>query len=141
MDFRLGERSDKFRAEVRAFFTEHVTPELRERIHATGTVHDWDLHHALGEKGWIAASWPVEYGGQERDAFEMTAFYEEAVAAEAPLDGLLTTMIIANTVRHVGTEAQKRELIPPMIRGDVLVALGYSEPGAGSDVASVRTRA
>jgi len=141
MDFRLGERSDRFRAEVRAFLAEIVTDEMRERAHSSGTYHDWTLHRALGAKGWIAATWPRALGGQERDPSEMAAFHEEAALAEAPIDGLLITMMVANTIRDLGTEAQKRELIPPMIRGEALVALGYSEPEAGSDVAAVRTRA
>jgi alkylation response protein AidB-like acyl-CoA dehydrogenase len=141
MDFRLGERSDRFRAEVRAFLDETVDDEMRERAHASGTYHDWTLHRALGEKGWIAAAWPRALGGQERDPAEMAAFHEEAALAEAPIDGLLITMMVANTIRDLGSEEQKRELIPPMIRGESLVALGYSEPGAGSDVAAVRTRA
>jgi len=140
-DFRLGERSDRFRAEVRAFLAEIVTDEMRERAHASGTYHDWTLHRALGAKGWIAATWPRELGGQERDPSEMAAFHEEAALAEAPIDGLLITMMVANTIRDLGSDAQKREFIPPMIRGESLVALGYSEPAAGSDVAAVRTRA
>ncbi|MEZ4331867.1 MAG: acyl-CoA dehydrogenase family protein [Myxococcota bacterium] len=141
MDFRLGERSDRFRAEVRAFLAETVTDAMRGRAHSTGTYHDWSLHRALGRKGWIAAAWPRELGGQARDPAEMAAFHEEAALAEAPIDGLLITMMVANTIRDVGTDAQRREFIPPMIRGESLVALGYSEPGAGSDVAAVRTRA
>jgi len=141
MDFRPGERSDRFRAEVRAFLAETVTDAMRERAHATGTYHDWTLHRALGAKGWIAATWPRELGGQAREPSEMAAFHEEAQLAEAPIDGLLITMMVANTIRDLGSEAQKRELIPPMIRGEALVALGYSEPGAGSDVSAVRTRA
>jgi len=141
MDFRLGERSDRFRAEVRSFLAEIVTDSMRERAHASGTYHDWTLHRALGAKGWIAATWPRELGGQERDPSEMAAFHEEAALAEAPIDGLLITMMVANTIRDLGTEAQKQEFISPMIRGESLVALGYSEPNAGSDVAAVRTRA
>lgn len=141
MDFRLGERSDRFRAEVRAFLAETVTEAMRERAHASGTYHDWTLHRALGAKGWIAATWPRALGGQERDPSEMAAFHEEAQLAEAPIDGLLITMMVANTIRDLGSEAQKQEFIPPMIRGESLVALGYSEPEAGSDVAAVRTRA
>ena len=141
MDFRLGERSDRFRSEVRAFLRETVTDAMRHRAHASGTYHDWTLHRALGAKGWIAATWPRDLGGQERDPSEMAAFHEEAQLAEAPIDGLLITMMVANTIRDLGSEEQKRELIPPMIRGECLVALGYSEPEAGSDVSAVRTRA
>src|SRR2546426_217441 len=108
MDFRLGPKSDAFRREVRAFLAEHAPPEMIERCHRTGTLHDWSFHRALGKKGWIAASWPKEYGGQERDEFEMTAFHEEA--AHVPMDGLGITLMVASTLRRVGTSAQKAEI-------------------------------
>jgi len=141
MNFRLGENSDAFRREVREFLQEHLTAETIERVHETGTIHDWALHRALGAKGWIGAAWPEEYGGQERDPFEMAAFHEEAARAGAPLDGMLISLMVANTLRHIGWEQQKREILPRVLRGEILIALGYSEPSAGSDVAAVRTRA
>jgi alkylation response protein AidB-like acyl-CoA dehydrogenase len=139
MDFRLGSKSDAFRAEVRAFLQEHATPEMIERCHRSGTLHDWEFHRALGKKGWIAASWPKDLGGQGRDAFEMAAFDEEA--AHVPMDGLGITLMVANTLRHVGTEEQKAEILPRFLSGEAIAALGYSEPGSGSDVAAARTRA
>jgi hypothetical protein len=141
VNFHLGESSDVFRAEVRAFLREHLSPETIERVHETGTVHDWAFHRALGAKGWIGASWPKELGGQERDPFEMIAFFEEAALAGAPLDGLHTSIMVAETLRHVGTEEQKRSTLPGVLAGEILIALGYSEPQAGSDVAAVSTRA
>jgi len=141
VNFRLGESSDTFRAEVREFLREHLPPETIERVHESGTVHDWAFHRALGAKGWIGASWPKASGGQERDPFEMTAFFEEAALAGAPLDGLHLTMMVAETLRHVGTEEQQRSILPGVLSGETLIALGYSEPQAGSDVAAVSTRA
>jgi len=141
VNFRLGSSSDAFRDEVRAFLREHLPPETVERVHETGTVHDWAFHRALGAKGWLGASWPREFGGQGRDPFEMTAFFEEAAMAGAPLDGLHLTMMVANTLRHVGTEAQQQSILPGVLAGETLISLGYSEPDAGSDVAAVSTRA
>jgi alkylation response protein AidB-like acyl-CoA dehydrogenase len=141
MDFRLGARSDAFREEVRAFIAEHATPEVVHRAHATGTMHDWNLHRELGRRGWIAASWPAEYGGQGRDPYEMTALKDEMTLAGVPGDGLANTMIVANTIRHVGTEQQKRTYVPPVLAGELIFALGYSEPDSGSDVAAAKTRA
>ena len=77
MDFRLGAKSDAFRDEVREFLRENLRPEMIERAHDTGTGHDWEFHRALGAQGWIAASWPEEYGGHGRDPFEMTAMRDE----------------------------------------------------------------
>lgn len=141
MDFRLGERSDEFRAEVAAFLDEHLTDEIIERVDATGTVHDWGFHRALAEQGWLAAAWPEAYGGQGRDPFEMAVFGQEAARRHAPMDGLATTMMVARTLLHVGTEEQKRAIVPRAVRGEILICLGYSEPDAGSDVAAARTRA
>jgi len=141
MDFRLGAESDTFRGLVREFLDEHLTDEIRERAHETGTVHDWDFHRALGERGWIAASWPVEYGGQGRSPFELTAMREELRLAGAPTDGLANTLIVARTINHLGSAELKEEVLPRVLRGEMIFALGYSEPDAGSDAAAAKTRA
>jgi alkylation response protein AidB-like acyl-CoA dehydrogenase len=141
MDFRLGERSDAFRDEVRAFLREHFSPEMVERAHDTGTSHNWEFHRALGAQGWIAASWPEEYGGQGRDPMEMTALRDELRLAGVPTDGLGQTIMIARTLRAVGTEEQKQQFIPPALAGEIIFALGYTEPDSGSDVAAAKTRA
>ena len=141
MDFRLGERSDAFRDEVRAFLGEHFSPEMVERAHDTGTSHNWEFHRALGAQGWIAASWPEEYGGQGRDPMEMTALRDELRLAGVPTDGLGQTIMIARTLRAVGTEEQKQQFIPPALAGEIIFALGYTEPDSGSDVAAAKTRA
>ena len=111
MDFRLGEKSDEFREEVRAFIDEQLTDAVMERAYSTGTMHDWGFHRALAERGWIAAAWPEEFGGQDRDPFEMTALSEELAAAGAPVDGLGITLMIAQTLARVGTPEQQSELI------------------------------
>lgn len=141
MDFELGEKAETFRAEVRAFFDEQMTDEIRERVHRTGTVHDWSIHRALAERGWLAASWPVEYGGQGRDPLEMVAFAEEAQRCHAPMIGLNVTMMVSTVLRQCAGEELKQEIIPRVLAGELLFCLGYSEPDAGSDVASVKTRA
>jgi alkylation response protein AidB-like acyl-CoA dehydrogenase len=141
MDFRLGSKSDAFRAEVRRFLDQNLSPEVIERAHRTGTMHDKDFHRALGRQGWIAASWPAEYGGQERDPFEMTALRDELRLAGAPTDGMGLAMIVCQTIRRVATDEQKRDFLPPALAGEVIMSLGYSEPDSGSDVASIKTRA
>ncbi len=141
IDFSLGVRSEEFRAEVRAFLDEYLTPEILERTHRSGTIHDWSFYRALAAKGWIGASWPEADGGQGRDAWELRVFAEECVRRDAPTDALATTLMVAGTLREVGSEAQKREILPRVLRGEVTLCLGYSEPGAGSDLANVATRA
>ena len=141
MNFDLGEESDAFRAEVRAFLDEHVTPEVHEHVRKTGSMHHWGLHRALAEKGWLAAGWPVELGGQGRDPLQLTAMREEMKARHAPVEGLGMTMLIANTIRLCGTDAMKADIIPRAINGEILICLGYTETHGGSDVAAARTRA
>ena len=141
MDFRLGSKSDAFRAEVRKFLGDQLDPEVIDQAHRTGTMHNKDFHRALGKQGWIAASWPAEYGGQDRDPFEMTALRDELRLAGAPTDGMGLSVIVCQTIRRVGTDDQKRDFIPRALAGEIIMSLGYSEPDSGSDVASIKTRA
>jgi alkylation response protein AidB-like acyl-CoA dehydrogenase len=141
MNFDLGPDAEAFRAEVAEFLEEIGAEEVADRAHRTGTIHDWDVHRAMAAKGWLTASWPKEYGGQERDVFEMTAMGEEFYRTGAPIEGWQIAELVAHTLHIVGTEQQKREVVPEILRGESLVCLGYSEPDAGSDVASVRTKA
>ncbi len=141
MDFRLGERSEMFRQEARAFLDEAFTDEVREHLHRTGVHHNWDFHRALVERGWLAPGWPEEYGGQGRDPMEMLAFAEEFQTAGAPTYGVGTTLIVANIIRHIGTDEQKRLILPPALGGQIIIVLGLTEPESGSDVAAAQTRA
>ncbi len=141
MDFRLGERSEMFRQEARAFLDEAFTDEVKDHIHRTGIHHNWDFHRALVERGWLAPGWPEEFGGQGRDPMEMLAFAEEFQRAGAPTYGVGTTLIVANIIRHIGTDDQKRLILPPALGGEIIIVLGLTEPESGSDVAAAQTRA
>jgi alkylation response protein AidB-like acyl-CoA dehydrogenase len=141
MEFRLGSKSDVFRAEVREFLDQHLDAGVIEEAHRIGTMHNKDFYRALGDQGWIAASWPAEYGGQERDPYEMTALRDELRLAGAPTDGMGLSLIVCQTIRRVATDEQKRDFLPRALAGEILMSLGYSEPDSGSDVASIKTRA
>jgi alkylation response protein AidB-like acyl-CoA dehydrogenase len=141
MDFRLGERSDAVREEARRFLDEHLTTDVRERIHATGVYHNWDFHRARVQHGLLAPGWPEELGGQGRDPLEVQACLEEFQRAGAPTYGVGTTLMVANIIRHIGTEEQKRLIIPRALGGEILIVLGFTEPESGSDVAAAQTRA
>jgi alkylation response protein AidB-like acyl-CoA dehydrogenase len=136
VDFRSEPEADAFRAEVRALLDAHNGPGSKH----VGVRHNWDLHRAMAERGWIAASWPKEYGGQERDPFELAALKDE-IRRRGGNEGLVSTMMIADTLRHVGNDEQKLEVLPRILAGEALVAMGYSEPDSGSDVAAAKTRA
>ncbi|MGD9797031.1 MAG: acyl-CoA dehydrogenase family protein [Acidimicrobiia bacterium] len=141
MNFSSSDRAEAFRAEVRAFLADHVDDEMKARVEATGTQHDWGLHRAMAERGWIAAAWPEAYGGRGWGPWEMNVLEEELFLAGAPRDGMSLTMTATNAIRHVGSEAQQQLVIPRVLGGEILLSLGWSEPDAGSDVAAAKTRA
>jgi 3-oxocholest-4-en-26-oyl-CoA dehydrogenase alpha subunit len=141
MDFRLGERSEAFRMEARAFLDEALTDDVLHEMERTGVHHNWDFHRCLVERGWLAPGWPEELGGQGRDPLEMMAFMEEFQRAGAPTYAVGTTLMVANIIRHIGTEAQQQLVIPPALGGEIIIVLGFTEPESGSDVAAAQTRA
>jgi alkylation response protein AidB-like acyl-CoA dehydrogenase len=140
-DFRLGVAVEAFRDDVHDFLAEHVTDEVIERAHTTGTIHDWGLHRAMAAQGWISAGWPAEYGGGGRSPLEMNVLSEEMYLSGAPVDGIGVASLVAHTILLEGSEWQKATVIPQIISGEVICCLGYSEPESGSDVAACATRA
>ncbi len=137
----MPDSAARFRTEVRGFLAEHMTPEVHHRMRATGTFHDAGFHQALAARGWIGMSWPGPDGRPAHSAFDSAVFAEEAGYAHAPVDGLQTGAIVAQTLLRVGTPDQQRRFVEPIRRGELLVCLGFTEPGAGSDVAAITTRA
>jgi alkylation response protein AidB-like acyl-CoA dehydrogenase len=141
MDFRLGANSEDFRAEARRFLDEALTAEVRDEMERTGVHHSWAFHQKLVNHGLLAPGWPEEFGGQGRDPLEMLAFMEEFHRAGAPTYGVGTTLMVAGIIRHIGTEEQKQRVIPPALRGEIIIVLGFTEPESGSDVAAAQTKA
>ena len=141
MDFRLGQRVDGFRQEARDFLDAALTDEVRDEMHRTGVHHSWAFHRALVEHGWLAPGWPEELGGQGRDPLEMLAFMEEFHRSGAPTYAVGTTLMVANIIRHLGTDEQQQLIIPPALAGEIIIVLGFTEPESGSDVAAAQTRA
>jgi len=141
MDFRLGARAEAVRREVRAFLAANFSEADRRKAAADGGGHDWDLYRKLAAEGWVSAAWPAEYGGQGRDPYEVLVLYWELSKAGFPWFGLVINSFIGHTLMAMGSEYQRREIVPRIASGEIAFALGYSEPGAGSDLASVRTSA
>jgi alkylation response protein AidB-like acyl-CoA dehydrogenase len=139
MEFSVSPAVEAFTKEVRALLAEHYTDEQREAMHESGTFHDWDLHRALAARGWIAAGLPN--GDEARDPFELATFFAELERVDAPFHGLATTMIVAGVLSHSARESLKARVLPEILAGEAVVALGYSEPDYGSDVAAITTRA
>ncbi|VWB42988.1 acyl-CoA dehydrogenase [Burkholderia lata] len=135
----LGPAGNAFRDEVRTWLAEHWAPDR----HEAGCTDEWGFDRAftalLGRFGWNSLSWPVEHGGQARTPLEQLAFMETLQLAGAPMGG--RGDIQAHALIRFGTPEQQREFLPKLASGDVTFCLGYSEPGAGSDLASLRTTA
>lgn len=130
-----------YREVVRAFAAEHAPATLLEEIRRTGTYHDPGLHRAYAERGWIGALWPREVGGLGLSPAEFGELYEALNYHLLPLDLLELTEMAAFALLRRGTPAQQQRFLPAIKAGEVLIALGYSEPNAGSDVAAVQTHA
>ena len=141
MDFRLGDKPEAFRKEVRAFLDEQITPELEETLYRTGVSNDEGFTKALAERNWLALTWPVELGGQGRDPLEQIVYQEEMQKADAPNYGIGTTMMVARIIDKIGTDEQRAQILRPALAGEIIICLGFSEPESGSDVAAAKTRA
>jgi alkylation response protein AidB-like acyl-CoA dehydrogenase len=129
------------RAELRAYFADLVSPALRAE---GGAEAGGELTRAairrMGTDGWLGIGWPTEYGGQGRTPIEQQIFIEEAQSAGAPVP-LLTVNSVAPTLMRFGTPEQRAFFLPKILAGEIQFAIGYSEPGAGTDLAALRTRA
>ena len=109
---------------------------------AADLAFDKRFSNKLGQQGWLALTWPTEYGGLERSGFELLALLQETSRVLAPtLSHLAAAYLVAPALLAFGSETQKREFLPRIARGELCISLGYSEPEAGSDLASLRTRA
>ncbi|MCP2299114.1 hypothetical protein APR11_005564 [Nocardia amikacinitolerans] len=129
------------RDELRRYFADLVTPE--EEAEMAVNRHG-DAYRAvvkrMGRDGWLGVGWPKEYGGQGFGPVEQQIFFNEAVRADVPLP-LVTLLTVGPTLQSFGTDAQKRKFLPGILSGDIHFAIGYSEPEAGTDLASLRTSA
>jgi alkylation response protein AidB-like acyl-CoA dehydrogenase len=135
----LGETANAFRAEVSAFFDENWDAG---RVLDPDAQFDPELRRGLVEKGWLGAGWPKEWGGLELTPEELLVLNEEVRYRGVPVRRLFTTVnIVGGAILQHGTDAQKDRYLPGIKRGETLFCLGYSEPGAGSDLASLRTSA
>ncbi|GAA4980236.1 acyl-CoA dehydrogenase family protein [Yinghuangia aomiensis] len=149
MDFRYSDEDEEFRAEVREWLRENLAGEFAAAVGTggPGSEHEhFEIRRAwerrMGEGGWIGLDWPKEYGGREATLMQQVIFGEEYARAKAP--GRVNHMgenLLGPTVLAFGTDEQKARFLPPIARGEELWCQGYSEPGAGSDLAGLRTSA
>lgn len=139
-EYDLGPAGNAFRLTVRAWLAEHWD-EKRKTEQEKLPFHKRDYHREfaleMGKTGWIAMSWPKEYGGQERTPLEQLAYIEETECAEAPRTG---APIQSAALMVYGTQKQKDTYLPAIKSGEMMFGMGYSEPDSGSDLASMRTK-
>jgi alkylation response protein AidB-like acyl-CoA dehydrogenase len=148
MDFKDTVEEAEFRQEVSAFIKANLPTAMRDteldpEREAAPEVEGWrkQWRTALGKRGWIAPHWPKEYGGAGMSPTEQFIFNEEMALNRAPNVGGMGVQMIGPTLILYGTEEQKAEHLPKITSGEINWCQGYSEPGAGSDLASLQTRA
>ncbi len=150
MDFKLSKEQEALKEEFEAFFKEEmkdVPPEYGrgglEGIYATEK--GWQFHRSvakkLGEKGWLSRPWPKEYGGLDAPITEQLIFNEVRERHRAPGVDIFGLGMFAPTLLIAANDEQKKRLLPPIARGDVVYCQGWSEPNAGSDLAGLKTKA
>jgi 3-oxocholest-4-en-26-oyl-CoA dehydrogenase alpha subunit len=130
------------RAELRAYYREILTPEIRAGLADGGEGGEmWrEVIRRVGSDGWLGIGWPVEYGGQGRPATDQFIFFDETRRAGAPFP-FVTINTVGPTMMLYGTREQKSFFLPGILSGEINFAIGYTEPEAGTDLASLRTRA
>ncbi|MET7975452.1 acyl-CoA dehydrogenase family protein [Streptomyces mirabilis] len=131
------ERQQRLRAELRTYFRD-LMPDGPPPADDPGRQRA--LLRRIGADGLLGIGWPVAYGGQGRGADEQFVFFDEAYRAGAPVS-MVTLNTVGPTLMKYGSEAQKEYFLPRVLNGDLVFAIGYSEPSAGTDLASLRTRA
>jgi 3-oxocholest-4-en-26-oyl-CoA dehydrogenase alpha subunit len=145
MQISYTPEQERLRQELREYFAGLMTPERRAGLaHADGEYGDGlaykDVVRQLGRDGWLAIGWPAEYGGQSRSMLDQLIFTDEAANAGVPVP-FLTINTVGPTIMRFGTPEQKERFLPKIAAGELHFSIGYSEPEAGTDLASLRTRA
>jgi len=142
MDFRFTPEQERLRQELREFILREVPQEVREDPTLGENMVDREFSRKMGQRGWIGISWPKEYGGAGLGPIERLIYNEEIILNRAPVGyHLVAERQMGPTIIMFGSEEQKAFFLPRIARGELGFAIGYSEPGTGSDLAGLQTRA
>ena len=142
MDLSFTEQEQAFRAEAREWLRANVPGQLPSLDTAEGFERHREWEHLLHDAGWAVVNWPAKYGGRDATLVEWLVFEEEYYAAQAPRRvGQNGIFLLAPTMFEYGTEDQRERFLPRMAHGDDIWAQAWSEPGAGSDLAALRSTA
>ncbi|MDQ1395371.1 MAG: 3-oxocholest-4-en-26-oyl-CoA dehydrogenase alpha subunit [Acidimicrobiaceae bacterium] len=142
MEIAYTDEQEALRQELRAYYGRILTPEVEDELGKAGAVGPLvrRIVRRMGEDGWLGIGWPKEYGGQGRSAIEQFVFFDESMRAGAPVP-MLTINTVGPTIMNFGTDEQKDFFLPRILRGEIHFCIGYTESGAGTDLASLKTRA
>lgn len=142
MDLRETTQQQRLRVQLRSYFRGLLSPDERRAVGEAGVGGDRfrEVVSRLGADGWLGIGWPTEYGGQGRSIEDQFVFFDEVQRAGLPFP-FVTINTVGPTLMNHGTQEQKDRYLPEMLSGDTVFAIGYTEPGAGTDLASLSTRA
>ncbi len=144
MDLNFTAQEQSFRTEVRAFIDAQLPADIRDKVLNGNRMGKEDFmrwHRILHKQGWVAPHWPVEFGGAGWNAVQQHIFSEECADAGAPALMPFGLVMVAPVIMAFGSKAQQDYFLPRILAGDDWWCQGYSEPGSGSDLASLKTRA
>ena len=145
MEITYNDEQRALQQELRAYFAQLMTPEVQAEITGGGGEYGMgDVYkrivRQMGKDGWLGIGWPKEWGGQSRSMIDQLIFTDEASVAGAPVP-FLTINTVGPTLMQYGTDEQRERFVPKILAGEMHFSIGYSEPGAGTDLASLTTRA
>jgi alkylation response protein AidB-like acyl-CoA dehydrogenase len=145
MDFHFSPEEESFRQELRSWLKENIPPDW-EGVFLEEGVEEWrqgrEFIRKLAQKGWVAPSWPKEYGGMEASPALQLVYNEEIGYHRAPIGSVVQAVgYIGPAILAFGSEEQKKQHLPPITAGETVWCQGFSEPEAGSDLGSLKTRA
>ena len=137
-----SDKQIELQKELHDYFAKLIPPEVRDRIKGEGSHSEEarQIRRQMGADGWLGVGWPKEYGGRSLSALEQFIFYDEAQKAGAPLP-FIALNTVGPTLMRFGTDEQRQKYLPGILKGELDFAIGYTEPNAGTDLASLQTRA
>jgi alkylation response protein AidB-like acyl-CoA dehydrogenase len=142
MHIAYTEEQEALRVELSAYYDKLLTDEVREALaveHGCGPVNR-EMVKQMAKDGWLGIGWPKEYGGQGKSQMEQFIFFDESMRSGAPVP-MLTINTVGPTIMNFGSQEQKDFFLPKILAGDLHFSIGYSEPEAGTDLASLKCRA
>ena len=136
------EEQEQLRQELRSYYANLLTPEVEEELSHDGAVGPTmkKIVRQMGADGWLGVGWPKEWGGRGLTAIEQYVWFDESMRAGAPVP-MLTINTVGPTIRQFGTDEQREFFVPKILKGELHFCIGYTEPGAGTDLAALQTTA